>query len=104
MTEATRETADKLPNATVGSDEYLHITTPFPAIGVPDAGCHITRYQKHLKVKQSRQRINTIFCSESKLNSISVYPKNLMPFTHLKDLLKATCPSTSFVHHKIPSV
>lgn len=33
-----RNAKDKYPNTTVGSDGYLHITTPFPGIALPDAG------------------------------------------------------------------
>lgn len=36
--QARRKAAERYPKATLGSDGYLQITTPFPFIGVPDAG------------------------------------------------------------------
>ena len=40
-----RNATDKYPKTTVGSEGYLQITTPFPVIGVPAAGCRDQREQ-----------------------------------------------------------
>lgn len=53
-----RNTTDRYPKTTVGSDGYLHITTPFPVIGVPDAGC--IKHGERDELLDSKQKGNII--------------------------------------------